>query len=703
MNQSVVAQKDVDGQDLAGLFSRYRRHLPISAAIIAVTGVLAVVGTQFMPVEYTAAARLSYDPQQALIVGQAAPGNNTMTDAQRDSAVEAQTQLVTSLAVAKSVITALNLGKDPELVKEASRFSEGSSDDAMAAALLRGANAGRVAQTQLFSITYTNKDPLKAAKIANAFAQSYLQVQGQQKLEQAGASSGELAKRVEDARKDAEQADAAVAAYRLKHNVLNSTDSQALEQQVGDVSTQLAQARSDAAQSGARRGETALTNGVDTTALATLKQRRAEAQQEVNGLAALYGERHPDLIAARQRLTTIDQALTQETSQVAQGSSTEANAAAARASSLNSSLAQARGVLASNVRASVDLADLQRKADTAHQLYQNLLTVSGQQSANQALIQPDARLVSAATPPLQPSSPRLAINLLVGLAFGAAIALALAYLRERWNRRIDTIDDISELLGQNFLNSLPTLQSSIEKPKTSIPTDAVMEHPMSSFAEAFRSLATTLIYDARSRNPGAKGVVIGLSSALPGEGKTTTAVSTARVLGMGGTKVALLDFDLRRRSLTQEMAPSATVGWTEIVQGTATMAEVAMPDPSGITIFPAVRGAHEVQRVYEGENFTRFMEQLRSDYEVIIIDTAPVLAVVDVRNMLSYLDTLALMARWRSTPIKAIRAALHQIETVGGSVAGVAMTLVNLKTQAQSGYGDASYYYNEIKDYYAQS
>ncbi|HKR92178.1 polysaccharide biosynthesis tyrosine autokinase [Novosphingobium sp.] len=701
MNQVTVAQRDVEEQDLAGIYSRFRRHLPISIAIIVATGALAVGVTQLMPVKYTATARMSYDRQQT-VVGQTQPVT-TMSDAQRDAAVEAQMQLVQSLAVAQTTIDSLGLAKDPELTKIASQFAEGPSQDALAAALLTNVNASRIGQTELFNISYTDKDPLKAAKIANALADAYLKIQSKQKVDLASASSGELAKRVDDARKDAEQADAAVAAYRLKHNVLNSTDSDALEQQVGTMTTDLAQARSEAAQNGARRGATELTNGVDTSALATLRQRHAEAQQEVTGLAALYGDRHPDLVAARQRLATIDQALVQETSRVANGSSTEANAAAARAASLGSSLSQARATLAGNVRASVDLADLQRKADTAHQLYQNLLSVSGEQSANQALIQPDARLTAAATPPLQPSSPRLAINILVGLALGIAIAVALAYLRERWNRRINTIDDISELLGQNFLNSLPTLKSSIDKPKTEIPTDAVLEHPMSSFAEAFRSLATTLIYDARSNNPRTKGVVIGLSSALPGEGKTTSAVSMARVLGMGGTKVALLDFDLRRRSLTQEMAPSATVGWTEVVQGEATMEEAAVPDRSGVTIFPAVRGAHEVQRVYEGEGFNNFMNRLRSEYEVIVIDTAPVLAVVDVRNMLSSLDTLALMARWRSTPIKAIRAALHQIETVGGSVAGVAMTLVNLKTQAQSGYGDASYYYNEIKDYYAQS
>jgi Uncharacterized protein involved in exopolysaccharide biosynthesis len=699
MNPTTMTQRDVEEQDLAGIFSRFRRHLPISAAIVLATGALAVIATQFMPEKYTATARMSYDRQEN-VVGQTSVN---ISDAQRDAAVEAQMQLVTSLGVAKAVIADLDLSRDPELVAAGANYSEGSSSDAMAAALLRNASTSRIGQTELFNINYSSGDPLKSAKIANAFAESYLQIQSDQKRKQASASSGELSKRVAAAREEAEQADGAVASFRLRNNVLNGTDSQTLEQQVGAMSNELAQARAEAAQNSARRGSTALTNGVDTTALASLRQRRAEAQQQVNGLSSLYGDRHPDLIEARERLESIDRAMQQETQRVAEGSGAQANAAAARAASLGGSLAQAQGLLAGNVRASVELADLQRKADTARQLYQSLLAVRGNQSANQALIQPDARLVAAATPPLQPSSPRTTINLLVGLALGLLIAVGLAFLRERWNRRINTIDDIAGLLGVNFLNSLPTLKSSIDKPKTNSPTDAVMEHPMSSFAEAFRSLATTLIYDARSRNPSGRGVIIGLSSALPAEGKTTTTANVARVLGMGGTRVALLDFDLRRRSLTQDLAVDATVGWTEIVQGTAAYEDVGVTDPSGVTVYPAVRGAHEVQRVYEGAGFEAFIDRLRSDYEVIVIDTAPVLAVVDVRNMLNYLDTLALVARWRVTPIKAIRAALHQIETVGGSVAGVAMTMVNLKTQAQSGYGDASYYYNEIKDYYAQS
>lgn len=147
------------------------------------------------------------------------------------------------------------------------------------------------------------------------------------------------------------------------------------------------------------------------------------------------------------------------------------------------------------------------------------------------------------------------------------------------------------------------------------------------------------------------------------------------------------------------LAPDAEKGWIEVMQGEATLDEIAFEDASGLILLPAARGAHEVQRLFDGDGFATLLADLRQRFEVVVVDTTPVLAVVDTRNVITHLDTFALVAYWRRTPIKAIRAALHQVQTVGGSIAGVAMTMVNLKTQAQSGYGETSYYYDEIKDY----
>ncbi|MBB3695756.1 AAA family ATPase [Sphingomonas sp. BK580] len=704
MNQETI--RDPGPQDLAGLFSRLKRHLPLSVAIVAAMLVLAYVGTKLMSPKYTATTQLQYAPAATLARDAGSQAQRSLSDQERDAAISAQLQIVSSLPVAKQVLrdkAVLNNARLRQVAK--SMDPSGQSVDALASALLANVAAARVGQTPLFTISYTDANPLDAARIANAFSRAYLTVQAQQKAGTEDGGKTDLNKQLALLGQRAREADAAVAAYRLRNNIVVDPTSTGQGEALTDMNNSLAGARGEAAQAAVRgqaSGSTVISGGVDTSALSSLRQQRAEAARDLAGLSARYGDRNPQVIDARQRVAELDKSVDREMASVSRSVRAESDAARARAASIESSLAQTQGRLASNVRAGVELAELQRRADAARQLYSNLLANVGQQTTNLAIVQPDAQIVVEAVPPLSPSSPRLLINLLVGFALGSAIALALAYLRERWSQTINTIDDIQRLLGVDFLNSIPTLTSAIDKPRTKDAAEAVILHPMSSYAEAFRSLATTLIFDAREA-PTEGGRVIGVTSALPREGKTTTTASMARVLAMASTKVVIIDADLRRRSVTQAMCPDATLGWTNALNGETTLRDVMVADQTGAVILPITPGAEKSQRIFETEAFKDMLATLRREFEVILIDTAPVLAVVDTRTMIPQLDSLALLTHWRRTPVKAVRAALHQIETVGGSVAGVAMTMVNLKTQAQSGYGDASYYYTDMKEYYVSN
>ncbi|MHC9418845.1 GumC family protein [Sphingomonas citri] len=680
--------------------------MPISVAIVAATLVLAFVATKLMTPEYTATAQLQYAPNETLARGASGQGARPLGDQEREAAIGSQIQIINSLPVAKQVLTDKAIANNAHLREVAKAMDpSGQSVDALASALLNNVSATRVGQTPLFTISYVDENPLDAARIANAFARAYLVVQAQQKAGGEDTGQTDTSKQLKLLAQQARDADAAVAAYRLRNNIVVDPASTAQGDALNTINSELAGARGEAAQAAARgaaSGSTVISGGVDTSALSSLRQQRAEAARDLAGLSARYGDRNPQVIDARQRVAELDKSVSREMASVSRSVRAESDAARARAASIESSLAQTRGQLASNVRASVELAELQRKADAARALYTNLLATVGQQTTSVAIVQPDAQVVSAAVPPLKPSSPRLLINLVVGFALGTALALALAYLRERWSQTINTIDDIQRLLGVDFLNSIPTLTSAIDKPRTKDPAEAVILHPMSSYAEAFRSLATTLIFDAREAKTEG-GRVIGVTSALPREGKTTTTTSMARVLAMASTKVAIIDADLRRRSVTQAMCPDAAIGWTNALNGEATLRDVMITDQTGAVILPITPGAEKSQRIFETEAFKDMIATLRREFEVILIDTAPVLAVVDTRTMIPQLDSLALLTHWRRTPVKAVRAALHQIETVGGSVAGVAMTMVNLKTQAQSGYGDASYYYTDMKEYYVSN
>lgn len=703
MNQETTTSHETGQNDLAGIVSRSRRHLPMIAGILASTTLLAGVATHFMPRQYTATTEMNFAPQLSLVKGS---NEQSLSDAQRDAAIDAQLQLVSSLPVAMHVLDKANLNNDPDLRKAAGKFAaRGNPKEAMAAALLRDVSARRVGQTSLFRISYVASDPLEAARIANAFAEAYLERQVQMKIAQSDATSGQLEQRVELLRKQAEAADAEVAAFRVRNNIISDPDSVSQDQEITAISSQLAQARGEAALARTRSAASGSTivgggvgSGIDITTISRLQEQRAVAAAELAGLEGRYGDRHPQVIAARERLQAVESQLAGQRQQMTRTAGAEASAVSARAASLAGSLAGAKGRLAANVRASAQLGDLERKAETARQLYQSLLSTRGEQTAQRALVQPDSRLVAPATPPLQPSSPNMLINLLVGMGVGLAIGLTLAFLRERWTKKIDTVEDIDRLLGVDFLNSIPTLSSAVKSPKTKSPVDAVMQHPMSAFTEAYRNLAATALFSA---NPERGGKVIGITSALPREGKTTTSIAMARVLAMGGTKVVLIDADVRRRSTTNVLAPDAASGWNDVAGDAASLADVSMQDSSGMVLLPAGPNAAATQRTFDNSHFSKVINTLRGAYDVIVIDTAPVLAFVDTRTMLDNFDSLIMLARWRQTPIKAIRAAIHQIETIGGKVSGVAMTMVNLRTQAQSGYGDASYYYKEMKDYYA--
>jgi succinoglycan biosynthesis transport protein ExoP len=694
-------------QDLAGLVSKYRRYVPLVAGCMVAMMILAGVITQFLPRQYTATVTLTYAPQSNTV--EQANTLTSLSDLARDAAIEAQTKLITSLAVAKDVIDRLHLERDPDLAKSAQDFAAGSGErsEAMASALLRSARARRSGSTNLIELSYTDRSPLRAAQIANAFSQEYMKEQVAQKVARNREQASGVGSRLEQLRQQVEQADRRVAQYKAANGLVSESGSLLAEQEISQLNAELAtvkaeQASSDAAFAAANsqmaRDGGGVTDALNSAVIAQLRNQKAQIATNVANLSASFGPKYPPLIQAKQQLAEIDAQIDQEVKRITSNVRAQSNVARQKTASVASSLGAAKARLAQNNAASVRLADLQRDADAAKALYESFLGSSKQTNAAEALIQPDVRVTAPASPPLQASSPKLLVNLLLGMIVGLVIGVAIAFVRDRWAAGLDTNDDIERYLGQQWLNSLPTLASSIDQAKTKDPMEAVIRHPMSRYTEAYRTLGASLLYQG-----GAHKKVIGITSALPREGKTTTSVCLARVLAMGGQRVMLLDSDLRRRSVTEALAPEAVVGLIEYLDGRASFEDTVIGDEAtGMHFIPLAKGAHTAKSPFGSPEYEALMTRLRADYDVVILDTAPILAVVDTRMLLQQIDALCMLAHWRVTPIKAIRAAIHQVEAVGGRIDGVAMTLVNAKVQARSGYGDPSYYYTEMKDYYTE-
>ncbi len=695
--------------DLSATIARVRGHLPL---VLLVTGIVLagdIAFTFMQKPRYTATATMSYAPKDEAI---GPTSTSVQGDMARDQALDTQVEALKSPTVVDSVVSTMQLDKDPDYALSAKEqtLSPALRRDALLDKVLKDLKVKRVGQTLLLNVNFTNASPTKAAAIANAFANAFIQRQIQQKIELANADNTLLNAQINEMRQKVETADVAVQAYKAANNLVGSdTNGTALtEAEISELDQQLAtgrmmeaeaQGRLTAAQDQLRNGS----HGEDVGAalgsptISELRQQRAQISARVADLQGRYGPRHPDLQTARHQLADIDAQIQAEVNRIISNLTAEVQVSRERTASLQASVDKARGQLIQGDSASVKLAELQRNAEAARQLYETVLTRVQVTATQQAISQADSRIDTLASAPSTPSVPNKPLNILLGLIAGIGLGVIVAYIVDRWNVRLSSIEDVEGQLNLPFLGSIPTLKSSIDKPKTNNPIEAVIQHPLSGFAEAFRGVSTTLDYgeaDARVR-------VIAVTSAVPAEGKTTTSICLTRVLALGGARVVLVDCDLRRRSVNVLSRHEPEVGLIEVLDGKATIDQaLRLDEKSGAYFISLTNGSHLAKSPFSSPAMDRFLDDLKARFDTIILDTPPLLPVVDTRILAQKVDALALLVRWRQTPLRAVRAAIHLLESVNAPITGIALTLVNVQAPSYAGYGYQTYYHKDFSKYY---
>jgi capsular exopolysaccharide synthesis family protein len=270
-------------------------------------------------------------------------------------------------------------------------------------------------------------------------------------------------------------------------------------------------------------------------------------------------------------------------------------------------------------------------------------------------------------------------------------------LAETLDAGLATAEDVERRLGAAYLGSVPALSSVTDNANES-PIDYVVSKPLSSFAEAFRTLQAAIMH-ARVDDP---VKVVAITSALPGEGKTLTSMCLARSAAIQGHRVLIIDCDLRRRTVNRMLKTEPQVGLLEVLSGEATLQQAITPDTAtGAHVLPLAASTFTPKDVFGSSAMDRLLADLRGRYDLVVLDTAPILPVADTRVLAPKADLVVFLARWRRTPEPAIMSALRLLSGSDIHLGGVALTQVDMKQQAKYGYGDPGYYYSEYKKYYA--
>jgi exopolysaccharide transport family protein len=711
--------------DVERLIAAFRRRLWL---FVAVAGVIAAalmfVMLRQTPM-YTATANVMINTRTEKVVDSQAVLSGLTADT---GTVDTEVEVIKSPQLAEAVVDTLKLDKDPEFNgalkspgligsilggKKAERAVPGAAEaerQAVIAAVGKQLTVRRVGLTYSITISFESTSAMKSATIANAFADAYLQSQLTEKFDATRQANSFLNTRLDTLRTQLQEADAAVSNYRVANNLLSSEGTTLTEQEISAYNQQLAQARAQQAEDEARlrtaRAQLAAgSNGDDvgealsSQVVQNLRAQRAVVSGRVAEMSGRYGERHPDMVRAQRELADIDQQIQAEIRRIVSNLEARVRVSQQRTASVEASLGGARGTLAANSAASVHLKELEGNAEAARNVYQSFLDRYKQTGAQQGVEQADARIASRAVPPSRQSSPNLMLAVALSIVVGAGAGLAAVIIAEIMDAGLATSDDVERKIGLASVASIPLMSSVAEANERGIqPIDYVLRKPLSGFAEAFRSLRTSILYAV----PGQQGKIVVLTSALPGEGKTTTSICLARVAAQAGSKVLLLDCDLRRRAVTRTLGLTPENGLAEVLHGTATLESVVLLDQaSGAYVLPLAHTASSTEDVFGLPAMDQLLAKARASFDLVILDTAPVLALADTRILAGKTDVVVLLARWRKTPARAIGASVRLLQQANAQIAGVALTQVDMNAQSKHGYGDAGYYYDEYKKYYA--
>lgn len=718
---------DAQEGGLATLINTYRRHLWLIVLVAAIVFAAVATVSFMMTPKYTAEATVVVTPQKVQI------GQDTSVpsaDPTGSSSVDTRAEQLKSRELAEAVVNRLNLQHDPEFFRPAKGADAKAPDvqqkqfDAVVERVAKSFKARRAGQTMLLELKFTSKDPHKAALIDNTFAEEFIKIDAAQKASLSDDANHLLTAQLDDLRKQADITEGEVQKYKAQHNLLAyggeslSTSSMGSggvlgstalsEQDVANLNAQLAPAQADAAEANARLNSAraaiaSASNGSDigaalnSTVISNLRQQEAEMTRRVGDLESRYGPRYPDLIAAKKQLSDIEASIQTEINRNMSNLESQARITSQRMTSIENHLSAAKSTLTQANMATVELVHLENQAKAAGDMYATVLGRVKETAAQQATTTADSRINTRATAPLKPSVPNIPLFLAAGLVLGLSAGVSAAVVRQNLTAGLTTMEDVEGKLGAPYLAGIATVASSIKKPTSSDPMQAVINHPFSSFAEGFRTLSTALLHgkDGPIR-------VVAITSALPNEGKTTSSVCLARVCALSGTRTVLVDCDLRRRSVNRLLAGrEPTQGLIEVLEGRARLEDVLIVDePTGAHILPLAQRGPIKGSPFDTPEMDDLLRDLAARYELVILDTAPILPIVDTRVLAGKVDAVAVMARWRVTPIHAVRTAVKLIDQVGGRIAGVALTRVDLKDQQRYGYGDPSYYHKDYKGYY---
>jgi len=566
-----------------------------------------------------------------------------------------------------------------------------------------------VRKTKLVKISFESADPQLAALVANTVGDQYIESYLDAKLEMTTTASQWLAERLTELKADLDAATRRLIDFRQENGLveLDGGVGRLTEQELLLLTAELTSARSAQANLQAINNEIQAASGnpqllgtIPAIQLDPLVQgtriEQGAVRRNLDELSNRYGERHPRVLDAQAELASLDAQLIGHVERVSAKIEQDLQLATQRVAEVQRGLSSGKDEIQALGSSTFQLDALKREVDTKQSVYDTFFSRMTEARSADGLETANARISDFARPPSFPVKPKK--QLIIALAALASLVLAtlMAFLYESTDDTIKSTRDVEEKLGLTLLGILPLIKSGLLKSKKELPLNpAEIAGKQSRFPESMNTVRTALcVGDSRAHQN-----VIMVTSSVPGEGKSTTAINLAYSLGQL-ERVLLIDCDLRRPTVAKAAGQDKNInGLSTLLTNAATARQCIRRGEFGgvVDILPSGPISDQPLELLSSKRFEKVLEQLKQHYDRIVIDSAPTQAVSDALVLGRLTDAVVYAVKSHDTSLDLVKRGVNRLEQSGANIAGVVITQVDIDKITSYG-GD--YYYQGYYDYY---
>jgi polysaccharide biosynthesis transport protein len=697
--------------DLRVYWRTIRKRWPIIALAAVLAAGIAFIWTYRQPKVYEATCELVIDSMapQVLQGVKDVVEMGTGTFWGNKEFFETQYRIIQSTAVLKGVVEKLGLQNDPAY---RNRGPNGKADVMdIARAILPQVQLKPVKDSRLAQIVISDGKPERAAMIANAVADSYVEYNLDYKLEGARTATAWLSEQASELRRKLQASELALYEYKKNRNLLavgldekmnmNVTNLSHVNRRLSEVRLQRVELEST------RKLIQAARDNIDEKAsipeiqksdtIRRIKESFVSLVQQKGDLTTKYGDEHPRIKAIDSQLAALKERYQYEIDEVLASFEKGYKATVDTEQALERMMEAEKKEAIELSKIEVEYKPLGRAADENIRVYQMIATRQKEIDLTGLMRVNNVRVLERAIVPRSPVFPKPMQNLGIGLLVGLGAGIALAFLIEALDNTLKTQANVESLLGVPVLGLIPIIggkQEDKDEPDKVRERDlGVYLDPRSLAAECCRSIRTNILFMSPDRP--VRTLVV--TSPSPREGKTTTAINLAVTMAETGGRVLVIDTDLRRPRLHRSFGVPNQVGISTVIVGKSTLDEaIKSTDVPNLDVLPCGPTPPNPSELLHTSRFAKVLQDCAARYDRVILDSPPCSAVTDPAVLGNVADGVILIVQAGSTTREAALHACRQLSAAKARVLGVILNEIDFSNPA---YGYQYYYYQNYSRY----